>query len=196
VIHAPQAVVSISNVPILVAPPIPPLGRRPPNHQTRLSTPATRPGGARTSMLVASSRARTCPKIFAINCGSSAQARTRVRFGRRPRSARVRPWRVQAMTRSFPPHSGQVSMSIAKTRLRRCIHWTGSPGAAEHRDVRERPAHGGGWFVRVDLAPGLAWHDAGAVFAVGCEYPMKSSQIQPWPGDQSGQPRHEVQRFQ
>lgn len=48
---------------------------------------------------------------------------------------------------------------------------------------------------RID-APGRPRHDAFAVFAVGCEYSMKSSQIQPWPGDQSGQPRHEVQRLQ
>jgi hypothetical protein len=26
------------------------------------------------------------------------------------------------MTRSFPPQSGQVSMSMAKTRFRRCIY--------------------------------------------------------------------------
>ena len=32
VIHAPQAFASISNIPILVAQPIPPLGRLPPNH--------------------------------------------------------------------------------------------------------------------------------------------------------------------
>ena len=128
VIHAPQAFASISNVPILVAQPIAPLGRLPPNHQTRLSTPSTRPGGARTSMLVASSRARTCPKIFAINCGSSAQARTRVRFGRRPRSAGVKPWRVQAITLSLPPQSGQVSISIANTRLSRCAQVIGASG--------------------------------------------------------------------
>jgi len=28
---------------------------------------------------------------------------------------------MQAMTRSVPPQSGQASMSIAKTQLRRCI---------------------------------------------------------------------------
>jgi hypothetical protein len=66
---------------------------------------------------------------------------------------------MQAMTRSLPPQSGQVSMSMANTRLGRCIHWTGSPGAAEHMDVRERPAHGGTRFVGVDFAAWAVWHD-------------------------------------
>ncbi len=34
-------------------------------------------------------------------------------------------------------------MSIANTRLRRRAHWTGSPGAAKHREVRERSGHWG-----------------------------------------------------
>ena len=32
---------------------------------------------------------------------------------------------MQAMTRSLPPHSGQVSMSMANTRLKRCIRVRG-----------------------------------------------------------------------
>ena len=28
---------------------------------------------------------------------------------------------------------------MLNTRLSRCAHWSGCPGAAEHRDVRERP---------------------------------------------------------
>jgi hypothetical protein len=55
-------------------------------------------GGPRAGIAVAGARDRTWPRILAISGGSSAQARTRVRFGRRPRSARVKPWRVQAMT--------------------------------------------------------------------------------------------------
>jgi hypothetical protein len=43
---------------------------------------------------------RTGPRIFAISGGSS----------------------MQAMTRNVPPQSGQASMSMAKTRLRRCIY--------------------------------------------------------------------------
>ena len=35
---------------------------------------------------------------------------------------------MQAMTRSVPPHLGQVSMSMAKTRFRRCIQVRGARG--------------------------------------------------------------------
>ena len=35
---------------------------------------------------------------------------------------------MQAMTRSVPPHLGQVSMSMAKTRFRRCIGVMGARG--------------------------------------------------------------------
>lgn len=35
---------------------------------------------------------------------------------------------MQAITRSLPRHLGQVSMSMAKTRLRRCIHVMGASG--------------------------------------------------------------------
>jgi hypothetical protein len=43
--------------------------------------------GPRAWIAVAGARDRTWPRILAISGGSSAQARTRVRFGRRPRSA-------------------------------------------------------------------------------------------------------------
>jgi len=42
------------------------------------------------------------------------------------------------------------------TSLRRCAHWTGSPGVAKHREVRERPAHGCHYFVGVLLLSGWA----------------------------------------
>jgi hypothetical protein len=35
---------------------------------------------------------------------------------------------IQAMIHNVPPHSGQVSMSIAKTRWRRCIQLMGAGG--------------------------------------------------------------------
>ena len=35
---------------------------------------------------------------------------------------------MQAITRSLPPHLGQVSMSIANTRFRRCIQVMGARG--------------------------------------------------------------------
>ena len=57
-------------------------------------------GGTRASMPAKVSRLRTCRRIFLISCGSS----------------------IQAITRSLPPHSGQVSISIVNTRLRRYIH--------------------------------------------------------------------------
>jgi hypothetical protein len=108
-----------------------------------------------------------------------------------------------------PPQAGQVSMSMAKTRLRRCIHWTGSPGAAEHGDVRERPTHRRPGFVAVVPGRGVPRYDAFAVFEVGCEYmrdgfapllltlgvrravalacAVKSRQIQPGSGHQGGE---------
>lgn len=54
-------------------------------------------GGDRGVLPIKVSRWRTCPRIFAISGGSS----------------------MQAITLSLPPHSGQVSMSMAKTRLSR-----------------------------------------------------------------------------
>ena len=36
---------------------------------------------------------------------------------------------MQAMTRSVPPHTPQCSMSMWKTRLRRCIQLMGGGGA-------------------------------------------------------------------
>ena len=38
-----------------------------------------------------------------------------------------------AMMRTSPPHSLQVSMSMSKTRLSLCAHWSGRPGAAKDR---------------------------------------------------------------
>ena len=35
---------------------------------------------------------------------------------------------LQAMTHGVPPHLGQVSMSMEKTRLKRCIHAMGASG--------------------------------------------------------------------
>ena len=63
-------------------------------------------GGARAVLLVRASRRWTCPRIFAISGGSS----------------------IQAITRSLLPHSGQVSMSMANTRLRRRIQFMGAGG--------------------------------------------------------------------
>ena len=42
--------------------------------------------------------------------------------------ARVKPWRVQAITLGLPPQSGQVSISIANTRLSRCAQVIGASG--------------------------------------------------------------------
>ncbi len=70
-----------------------------------------RSGGARGCDGLALSRARMCPRIVAMTSGSS----------------------MQAMTRSVPPHFGQVSMSMANTRFSRCIHVMGAgdgPGFA------------------------------------------------------------------
>lgn len=57
--------------------------------QTRLNCFAASGGGARAADVVCSSRTRTCPRILAISHGSS----------------------IDAMTRNFPPQSGQVSIS-------------------------------------------------------------------------------------
>ncbi len=103
---------------------------------------------------------------------------------------------MQAITRSVPPQWGQVSMSIANTRLRRCAHWTGCPGAAKHREVRERPAHGCQRLVGIHPTPRVPRYDAGPVFEVGREHAMKSSKIQPRPGHQGGQACDEIERFQ
>ena len=63
-------------------------------------------GGDRGVLPIKASRWRTCPRIFAISGGSS----------------------MQAITLSLPLHSGQVSMSMAKTRLSRCIQLMGAKG--------------------------------------------------------------------
>jgi hypothetical protein len=121
---------------------------------------------------------------------------------------------MHAITRTFPPHSGQRSMSIANTRLRRCAHWTGSPGAAAHRDVRERPAHG----RHFHPAARPARHDLVAVPGVGREYTrdgfapllfalrakravtpacaMKAGEVQSRAWYEGGEPGYEVQWFQ
>jgi hypothetical protein len=85
---------------------------------------------------------------------------------------------------------------MTNTRLRRCIHWTGSPGAAEHTDVRERPGHGSQRLVAVYGPPWLAWHDAVAVFEVRREHPVETGEIQVRPGDQCRQPGDEIQRLE
>ena len=58
------------------------------------------------------------------------------------------------------------------------------------------PSHGGGWLVRVDLVEGLARHDTMAVFEVGCEYLMETSQVESRARHQCGESRHEVQLLQ
>ena len=63
-----------------------------------------RSGGARGCDGSASSRARMCPRVVAMTSGSS----------------------MQAMTRRVPPHFGQVAISMANTRFRRCIHVMGA----------------------------------------------------------------------
>ena len=67
---------------------------------------SVRSGGARGCEGWDSSRVRMCSRILAMMSGSS----------------------MQAITRSLPPHLGQVSMSMEKTRLRRCIHVMGASG--------------------------------------------------------------------
>jgi len=61
--------------------------------------------------------------------------------------------------------------------------------------VRERPAHGGGWFVGIHL-PCLSRHDAFAMLEIGCKYPVEAGEIQPRPGHQGRQSCNKVQRFQ
>ena len=63
-------------------------------------------GGALAWVVVAASRARTCSRIVAMTSGFS----------------------MRAMTRSLPPHLGQVSMAMAKTRFRRRIQVMGARG--------------------------------------------------------------------
>ena len=60
-------------------------------------------GGALGLAVVAASRTRMCSRNVAMTSGFS----------------------MQAMTRSVPPHLGQVSMSMPKTRFRRCIQVMG-----------------------------------------------------------------------
>lgn len=55
-------------------------------------------GGARAWMVFVTVRERTYPRILRISGGSS----------------------LQAIPRSLPPQSGQLSISMANSRLRRC----------------------------------------------------------------------------
>ncbi len=52
-----------------------------------------------------------------------------------------------------------------------------------------RPAHGGGWLVRIDLATESAWHNPGPVFEVRREYSMESREVQSGSGNQCSQAR-------
>lgn len=88
-----------------------PFGQHP-NHQIRLALATPSPGGPRASMPVNSSRWRTCPRILWINCGSSAQARAAVMQDPKGRNHKAKPLRVHAITLSFPPQSGQVSILL------------------------------------------------------------------------------------
>jgi len=63
-----------------------------------------------------------------------------------------------------------------------------SPGAAEHRDVRERPAHGRQRFFAVDLTSWLPWNYLVAVFEVGSENSKESREVRSGPWDQCRQP--------
>jgi len=120
---------------------------------------------------------------------------------------------MQAITRSFPPHAlvGSPARLLA-LRANRTHRHPALPLEALH------PAHGGGWFVRVNLAAGLGWHDAGPVFEVGCEHTrdgfapllltrcvrralalacaVNAGQVQTWARDQGGEAGDKVQRFQ
>ena len=80
---------------------------------------------------------------------------------------------MQAITRDVPPQWGQVSMSIANTRLRRCAQWTGCPGAAKRRDARERPARGCQRLVGIPPTPRTPRYDSGPVLEVGANTPWK-----------------------
>ena len=64
----------------------------------------------------------------------------------------------------------RVPWGMANTRFRRCIHWTGSPGAAEHRDVRERPRHRGLGLVGIHPTPRAPRYDLCAVLEVRGEH--------------------------
>lgn len=60
------------------------------------------------------------------------------------------------------------------------------------------------WLVRLFRGVGrsvagfewFAGHDAGPQFAVGCEHPVVTGEIDPWPGNQGREPGEQVQRFE
>ena len=89
------------------------------------------------------------------------------------------------------------------TRLRRCAHWRG-PGAAKHRDVRERPRHGYvtlGWrlLLRCNRCAAVVAFTAlrrrheHPMPAVGGEHTVEARQVDPGLWDQGGQTGNEVQ---
>ena len=113
---------------------------------------------------------------------------------------------MQAMLRSAPPQVGQVSMSMPKTRLRRCAQvnamegmYAGFAGAktgqccpALRRRFLLLFLEG---FGLVTLPPLPRCH-RGAVSTVGGKYAMEAGQIDPRLGHQGGQPGDEIQRLE
>ena len=87
-------------------------------------------------------------------------------------------------------------MSMAKTRLSRCIHWAGCPGAVKHREVRERPTHGRHGLVASHRALRSLRYDAITMLEVRGEHPVKTSEVQSRAWDQCGQAGNKIQRFQ
>lgn len=66
----------------------------------------------------------------------------------------------------------------------------------EHSLEALHPTHRSPRFIGVDGALRAARHDTLAMLEVRCEHAVKSSQIQPWSGDQRSQAGNEVQRLQ
>lgn len=66
----------------------------------------------------------------------------------------------------------------------------------KHAFQSPHPVHRGGGLVVVYFAAGPVRHDAGAVFAVGCEHPVEASEVEARPGHQSSQSGNEIQWFQ
>ena len=62
-------------------------------------------------------------------------------------------------------------------------------------------AHGG-WRMRrivmrigyLTLAFLAVWNNLSAQFGIRCKHAMESNKVEPWPGNQRGQPLHEFQR--
>ena len=86
-----------------------------------------RSGGARGCDGWASSRARMCSRMVAMTSGAS----------------------MQAMTRSLPPHLGQVSTSMAKTRCRRRIGVMGARGLPVFSSPASASIRPNNWKVRL-----------------------------------------------